>query len=70
VKVEERIAAGEFKKEARQPKAAAPSKADLTHRVETVVELLRSARGDKGITKAALVDSALAMLDPTDAPKA
>jgi hypothetical protein len=68
--VEERIAAGEFKKAEHQPKAAAPSKAELTHRVETVVELLKTARGDKSITKAALIDSALAVLDPTDAPKA
>lgn len=69
-KVEGRIESGEFKQEARQPKAAAPKKSELTHRIEVVVELLKSARGDKSITKPALIDSVLAVLDPTDAPKA
>jgi hypothetical protein len=61
---ERRIAAGEFVKAERAPRATAVSKADLTHRVEVAAELLRTARGDKSITKAALVDSALAVLDP------
>jgi hypothetical protein len=56
--------------EAKSPKTPAPTKAELTHRIETVVELLRSAGSDKAITKAALIDSALAVLTPTDAPKA
>ena len=66
-----RIEAGELPVlEPKAPGAKQPSKADLTHRVEVVVELLHSARADKGITKAALADSALAVLNPTDAPKA
>jgi hypothetical protein len=70
VAVEQRIAAGEFKKEERQPKAATPSKADLTHRVETVVEFIETVRSDKNVAKSALADGVLAILDPTDAPKA
>jgi hypothetical protein len=69
-KIEERIAAGEFIKQEKSPATKQPSKADLTHRVEVVTESLRSARSDKSITKAALIDSALAVLAPTDAPKA
>jgi hypothetical protein len=63
-KVEERIAAGEFVKAERQPKGVVPGKADLLHRVEVAAELLKTARGDKSITKAGLVDSLLAVLDP------
>jgi len=47
------------------PKVKPVSKAELTHRIEVVVELLRTARTDKGITKAALVDAALAVIDPS-----
>jgi len=64
-KMEDRIAAGEFVKAAAEPKGKQPSKADLTHRVEVAVELVKAARADKGITKAALVDSVLAVLDPS-----
>lgn len=63
--IEKRIAAGDFVKAAAQPKAKQASKADLTHRVEVVVELVKAARGDKSITKAGLVDSLLAVLDPS-----
>jgi hypothetical protein len=63
-KMEDRIAAGEFVKAAAEPKGKQASKADLTHRIETVVELVKAARGDKGITKAGLVDSLLAVLVP------
>jgi hypothetical protein len=63
-KVEDRIAAGEFVKPEAAPKGKQPSKADLTHRVEVAVELVKAARGDKGITKAGLVDSLLAVLVP------
>jgi hypothetical protein len=68
--VEKRIAAGEFVKAAAEPKAKQASKAELLHRVEVVTELVRSARSDKSITKATLIDSALAVLNPTNAPKA
>jgi hypothetical protein len=68
--VEDRIAKGEFVKPEKQPAAKQASKADLIHRVEVVNELLQSARSDKSITKASLIDSALAVLAPTDAPKA
>jgi hypothetical protein len=57
-------------KEARQPKAATPSKAELLHRVETVIEFIKATRGDKNVAKSALADGVLAILDPTDAPKA
>jgi hypothetical protein len=62
--VEKRIAAGEFVKVERAPKAARLPYAELVHRIEVAAELLRTARGDKSITKAALVDSSLAVLDP------
>jgi ribosome-binding protein aMBF1 (putative translation factor) len=62
VKVDARIEAGEFKKAERGPKAKQPTKAELAHTIEVVTELLTTARGDKGISKANLVDAALAML--------
>jgi hypothetical protein len=62
--VEKRIAAGEFVKAEAAPKGKQPSKADLLHRVEVAAELVRAAKGDKAITKAALVDSVLGVLDP------
>jgi hypothetical protein len=65
-----KVDAGEVEVPTRGPRAKALGKADLVHRLEVVAELLRTGRSDKGITKAALVDSALAVLDPTDAPKA
>jgi hypothetical protein len=64
-KVEDRIAAGEFVKPDKAPAAKQASKTELAHRVETVIELVKAARGDKGITKVALVDSVLAVLDPS-----
>jgi hypothetical protein len=63
--IEKRIAEGEFVKPEKAPAAKQASKADLTHRIEVTVELVKAARGDKGITKAALVDSVLAVLDPS-----
>jgi hypothetical protein len=68
--VEKRIAAGEFVKAAAEPKAKQASKAELQQRVVVGSELVRSARSDKSITKATLIDSALAVLNPTNAPKA
>jgi predicted XRE-type DNA-binding protein len=62
--VDQRIEQGDFVKPERQPKAKQPSKADLTHRVEVAVELLATGRKDKSITKAGLIDAALAVLDP------
>jgi len=62
--IEKRIAEGEFVKAEAAPKATTPTKADLLHRVEAVMELLASARKDKSVTKAALVDAALAVLVP------
>jgi hypothetical protein len=60
--VEKRIAAGEFTRPERQSKARVATKAELTHTVETVAALLREGRGDKSVTKPALVDTALAVL--------
>jgi hypothetical protein len=62
--VEERIKGGEFAKDEKAPKAQAFTKADLTHRVEVVTELLRTAGSDKSVGKAALIDSLLAVLKP------
>jgi hypothetical protein len=63
--VEAKIKAGDFVKPDREPKGGGPSKADLTHRVEVAVELVKAARADKSITKVKLVDSLLAVLDPS-----
>jgi hypothetical protein len=63
-KVEERIRSGEFQKEARQPKAAAPNKSDLTHMIEATVQFVRAAQGDKRVTKTNLIEAVLAVLDP------
>jgi len=67
--VERRIAEGEFVKPEPQPKATGSSKADLIYRQEVAAELLRTARGDKSIGKAALVDSVLAVLEPSQPSK-
>lgn len=63
-KVHERIAAGEFTKAAATPKAKRLAYTELAHRIEVAAELLATGRKDKGITKVALVDAALAVLVP------
>jgi hypothetical protein len=63
-RLEARIEAGEFAKADRTPKAKAASKADLTHRIDTVTKLLHDAHGDSKIGKTLLIESALAILDP------
>jgi ribosome-binding protein aMBF1 (putative translation factor) len=63
-KVEDRIAQGEFVKAERQPKVASPSKAELTDRIQTVRDFIKNVRGDKSVTKGALADGVLALLDP------
>jgi hypothetical protein len=62
--VEKRIAAGEFVKAEKQPKAKAASKADLEHRIDTAVAFVQAARGDKGVTKSGLIDGVLTLMDP------
>jgi hypothetical protein len=63
-KVEERIESGEFKKEARQPKPKATTRAALEARIEDTLTLLREALIDKRVTKAGAIKSALERLDP------
>jgi hypothetical protein len=62
--VDQRIEQGDFVKPERQPKVAGPTKAELLHRVETVIQFVKAARGDKGVAKSALADGVLALLDP------
>jgi hypothetical protein len=47
-----------------EPKQSQGSKADLIARIETAVDLLGKSRGDKKVTKIALVDQVLAVLNP------
>lgn len=47
-----------------EPKQSQGSKADLVARIESAVDLLGKSRGDKKVTKIALVDQVLAVLDP------
>jgi ribosome-binding protein aMBF1 (putative translation factor) len=69
-----RVEAGELPEPAprpvREPKAKTPSKTQLAHRLDVLAELLRTARGDKSISKAALVDAALAIIEPQPAEEA
>jgi ribosome-binding protein aMBF1 (putative translation factor) len=65
--VEDRIAAGEFARPAaasKTPKPKALSRSELAHRLDVLAELLRTARGDKSVSKTALVDAALAVIEP------
>jgi hypothetical protein len=62
-----RVEAGEFARPAattKAPKAKPVSMTELAHRLDVLAELLKSARGDKTISKAALVDAALAVIEP------
>jgi hypothetical protein len=52
------------------PKASAATKAELTHRIEVVIDLLGKSRGDRKVSKTDLIDAALAVLMPADAPLA
>lgn len=47
-----------------EPKQSPGTRADLAARIETAVNLLGKSRGDKKVTKIALVDQVLAVLDP------
>jgi hypothetical protein len=62
--VDQLIEQGEFVKQERQPKAKQPSRAELAHRVETAAEFIKTVRGDKSVTKSALADGVLVLLDP------
>jgi hypothetical protein len=57
-----RIEAGELP--VPEPKQSPGTRADLVARIETAVNLLGKSRGDKKVTKIALVDQVLAVLDP------
>jgi hypothetical protein len=57
-----RIDAGELP--VPEPKQSQLSKADLVARIEAAVDLLGKSRGDKKVTKAALVDQVLDVLAP------
>jgi hypothetical protein len=57
-----RIEAGELP--VPEPRAAAVTKAELTHRIEVVIDLLGKSRGDRKVSKSDLVDAALAVLAP------
>jgi hypothetical protein len=59
-----RIDAGEVEVPIREPRTKALSKADLTHRIDTIIEFVRAARGDKQVTKSGLIDGVLVLLDP------
>jgi hypothetical protein len=50
------------------PKTSAVTKAELTHRIEVVIDLLGKSRGDRKVSKTDLVDAVLAVLMPADAP--
>jgi hypothetical protein len=69
VRVEARVEAGEFTRPAREPKVKTSSRAELAHRLHVLAELLRTARGDRSISKAALVDAALAVIEPPQEEK-
>ena len=58
----QRIDAGELP--VPEPKQSQGSKADLVARIESAVDLLGKSRGDKKVTKAALVDQVLDVLVP------
>jgi hypothetical protein len=62
--VDQLIAQGEFVKQERQPKAKEPSRPELAHRVAAAVEFIETVRGDKSVTKSALADGVLVLLDP------
>jgi hypothetical protein len=58
----QRIEAGELP--VAEPKQSQGSKADLVARIEAAVDLLGKSRGDKKVTKTALVDQVLDVLAP------
>ena len=62
--VDQLIEQGAFVKAERQPKAKRVSRDELAHRVETVIEFVKTVRGDKGVAKSGLADGVLAILDP------
>jgi hypothetical protein len=62
--VDQLIEQGEFTKPEKVPKTTSPSKAELTHRIEVAVAFIAQVRGDRGVSKSALADGVLVLLDP------